>query len=53
MSSIQEVRAAEKKVEEALKALTLAGPHYPDELNLELQRATDEYARTVRELSSV
>jgi predicted translin family RNA/ssDNA-binding protein len=50
MSTIQEVRVGEKKVREALEALKKAGPHYPDDLNLELQNATDEYAKVVREL---
>ena len=50
MSTIQEVREAEKKVRETLEALKEAGPQYPHELNVELQRATDEYSRAVREL---
>lgn len=50
MSTIQELREAEKKVREALEALRRSGAHYPDEVALELQRSTDEYARAVREL---
>lgn len=50
MSTIQELREAEKKVKEVLEALKNCGAHYPDELTLELQKSTDEYARAVREL---
>ena len=50
MSTIQEVRQAEKKVKEALEALQKSGAHYSDALTLELQKSTDEYARAVREL---
>lgn len=48
MSTIQELREAEKKVNEVLDALKNSGA--PDELALELQKSTDEYARAVREL---
>ncbi len=50
MSSIEEVRAAEKKVQEVLEALKKAGAQDPDRLSTELQNASDEYARAVREL---
>jgi hypothetical protein len=50
MATIQEVRQAEKKVGEALEALKNSDVRCPDELALELQRSTDEYARAVREL---
>ena len=52
MSTIEEVRAAEKKVQEVLEALKKAGAQYPNDLGTELKNATDEYARAVRELSS-
>ena len=41
---------AEKKVKEVLEAVKNSGAYYPDELALELQKSTDEYARVVREL---
>jgi hypothetical protein len=50
MSTIEEVRAAEKKVQEVLDALKKAGPQDPDHLSSELRNATDDYARAVREL---
>ena len=50
MSTIEEVRAAEKKVQEVLDALKKAGAQDPDHLGIELKNATDEYARVVREL---
>jgi len=52
MSTIEEVRAAEKKVQELLDALKKAGAKDPNNLSVELKNATDEYARAVRELSS-
>jgi hypothetical protein len=51
MSTIEEVRAAEKKVQEVLDALKKAGAQDPNHLSTELRNATDEYARAVRELS--
>ena len=50
MSTIGEVRAAEKKVQEVLEALKKAGAQDPNQLSTQLQNATDEYARVVREL---
>ena len=50
MSSIEEVRAAEKKVQEVLDALKKVGAQDPNHLSDQLQKATDEYARAVREL---
>ena len=50
MSTIEEVRAAEKKVQEIVKALRTARPDGPDNLPAQLRDATDEYARAVREL---
>jgi len=51
VSTIEEVRAAEKKVQEVLEALKKAGAQDPNHLSDELKNATDEYARAVRELS--
>ena len=51
-ASIEEVRAAEKKVREVLDALKKAGAQDPNHLSTELKNATDEYARGVRELNS-
>ena len=52
MSTIEEVRAAEKKVREILDALKKAGAQDPNQLSAKLKNATDDYARAVRELSS-
>jgi len=52
MSTIEEVRAAEKRVREVLDALRKAGAQDPNDLGTELKNATDEYARAVRELNS-
>jgi hypothetical protein len=50
MVNIEEVRAAEKKVKEVLEALNHADSRDPKCVNSELNRATDDYARAVREL---
>jgi len=50
MSTIDEVRAAEKRVRELVDALRHAGALDPDRLNEKLKLAADEYAKTVREL---
>jgi hypothetical protein len=50
MSTIEEVRASEKKVQEVLEALKQAGAQDPNHRSIDLQNATDEYARAVREL---
>ena len=50
MSTIREIRAAEKRVEEILEALKNAGSEDPNHLLTELQKATDDYAKVVREL---
>jgi hypothetical protein len=50
MSTIEEVRAAEKRVEEILEALKSTGAEDPNCLCAELQRATEQYAAAVREL---
>ena len=50
MSTIEEVRAAEKRVQEILEVLREVGSVDPDNFSEELRKATDEYARAVREL---
>ena len=50
MSTIEEVRAAEKKVQKILDALKKADARDANDLSAELQTATDEYTRAVREL---
>lgn len=50
MSTISEVRAAEKRVQEIVEALKQAGAQDPNHLLTELQQATDQYAKAVREL---
>jgi hypothetical protein len=52
MSTIDEVRAAEKKLQEVLEALNKTGAQDPSHLSTELKKATDDHARAVRELSS-
>jgi hypothetical protein len=52
MSIMEEVRAAEKKVQEVLEALKNAGAQDPNHLSTELRKTTDDYARAVRELNS-
>ncbi|MGA2859981.1 MAG: hypothetical protein ABSE40_24195 [Candidatus Sulfotelmatobacter sp.] len=52
MSTIEEVRAAETRVQKVLDALKKADARDENNLSAELQKASDEYARAVRELSS-
>jgi hypothetical protein len=52
MSTIEEVRTAERKVLEIVEALKKAGARDPNHLSEKLQEATDEYARSVRELNT-
>jgi hypothetical protein len=52
VSSIEDVRAAEKRVQKILEALKQASARDPNNLAIELQKATDDYARAVRELNS-
>jgi hypothetical protein len=52
MSTIEQVRAAEKRVREITEALKNAGAQDPNDLSTRLKEATDEYARAVRELNS-
>lgn len=51
MSTIQEVRVAEKRVQDALEALKQVDPNDCELLSRQLQDATDEYAKAVRELN--
>jgi len=50
MSTIEEVRAAEKKLQVLVNALRKAGANDPDNLNTLVMNASQEYARAVREL---
>jgi hypothetical protein len=52
MSTIEDVRAAEKKVQEVLVALKKTDVQEPNPLDAELRNATDEYVRAVRQLDS-
>lgn len=52
MSTIGEVRVAEMKVQQVLEALRKAPANDPNHLADELKKATDDYARLVRELKS-
>jgi uncharacterized LabA/DUF88 family protein len=51
MSTIEEVREAEKRVEKG-SGKTQEGAQDPNHLSDELRNATDEYARAVREINS-
>jgi hypothetical protein len=51
MSTIEEVRAAEKRVERAVEALRNVDALDANHIGDELKKATDEYARLVRELN--
>jgi hypothetical protein len=50
MSTIEEVRAAETRVQKVLDALKKAGARDATDRSAELRKATDEYAKAVREL---
>jgi len=52
MSTTEEVRAAEKRVRVVLDALRKAGALDPNHLSEELKKATDEYAKAIRELNA-
>lgn len=52
MSKIEELKAAEKRVQQTLEALKKAPANDPNNLVDELQKATDEYARLTRKLKS-
>ena len=51
MSTIDDVRAAEKKMREMLDALKDAQPKDLDRLQAELRSVSDEYAKAIRELA--
>ncbi len=50
MSTIQDVRTAEKKVNEILQEFKKLDPNDQRDLAQQLLHATDEYAKAVREL---
>jgi len=50
VSTIRDVRAAEKKVQEILDALKNAGASDPENLRQKLASVSDEYAKAMREL---
>jgi hypothetical protein len=50
MSTIDNVRAAEKKMHEILDALKNAQPQDLDRLQAELRFVSDEHAKAIREL---
>lgn len=50
MSTIEDVRAAEEKVQIILEALTRESASDSDNLRQQLRAATDDYAKAVREL---
>ena len=50
MSTLQDVRAAEKKVQEILDALKNAGASNPENLMQKLASASDEYSKAIRDL---
>ena len=50
MSSIQEVQAAEKKVQAVLRELRKTDLTSRDDLHQQLARATDEYVKAIAEL---
>jgi hypothetical protein len=52
VSSIEDVRAAENRVQKILEALKKVGARDSNNLAIELKKATDDYARAVRELNS-
>jgi len=52
MSTIEDVRAAEKKVQELRDSLKKAGANDANNFSAKLKNATEEYAKAVRELKS-
>jgi Flp pilus assembly protein TadD len=52
MSTIEEVRVAETRLQKVLDALKKADARDPNDLSAELKNATDEYTRAARELNS-
>lgn len=51
MSTIEEVRVTERKVQDLVNALRTAGADDHNNLAGQLRGATEEYARAVRELN--
>lgn len=52
MSTIEEVRAAEKRLKDILQRLKSVGASDPDNLAQQLLEAADDYARLILELKS-
>lgn len=52
MSTMQDVRSADRRLEELLERLKRVGADDPDKLFGQLRQARDEYARAVRELKA-
>src|SRR5271169_5490513 len=52
VSTIEDVRAAEKRVQQLVYALRQAPAHDPNRLADDLREASDEYAKVVHELGS-
>ena len=52
MSTIQEVRAAEKRVQEILRELKSTDLTSRDDLHQQLRKATDEYVKAVAKLNA-
>jgi len=52
MSTIEEVRVAEKRVQQVLDALRKADALDQNHVSDDLKKATNEYARLVRELKA-
>ena len=50
-TTIEQVREAEKRVQEILQELKKTGAADPENLQQQLRKASDEYAKTLRELS--
>lgn len=50
MSTIEEVRKAQDKINDVLAKLRKTGALDPDNLTEQLRRATEDYAKAVREL---
>lgn len=51
MSTIEEVRKAEKRLQEVMETLKKASVQDPNHVVTDLKNATDDYARAVRELN--
>ena len=53
MSIIDDVRSADRRLEELLGKLKRVGADDPDDLFGQLRKARDEYAKSVRELEAI